>query len=181
MLAPVGQHDGLQRARIVQALRCRAEDAPYDVRFAKQVAARCGAHLLRIGGYSCAELGGRRYDEKRYTRFGRVLAARERPDGAAEAALRTSGVGRIADTDAEGTGACLHLLARTEGCVLLTGAGAAVAAAAVLALAGACELPPGDVLRQAAEMLSACGGAREYCAANGLSACEMRTIAKRLH
>ena len=50
VLAPVGPHDRLQRAVVERVLEAGAENAPYDLRLIKSVAARDGARLLRAGG-----------------------------------------------------------------------------------------------------------------------------------
>ena len=70
VLAPVGSHDRLQCARVERVLEAREEDAPYDIRLIKRVAAHLGARSFLWEERPCLELGGVRYDSKRFTRFG---------------------------------------------------------------------------------------------------------------
>ena len=92
VLAPVGVHNRLQRAEVGRVLEGAEEDAPYDARLIKCVAARAGARKLSAGGQAFYELGGVRYDEKHYTRFGRVLVGGAAPKGEARGTLAAYGV-----------------------------------------------------------------------------------------
>ena len=69
VLAPVGSHDRLQCARVERILEADERDAPYDVSLIKRVAAPYGARSFLWEGRTCYELGGVRYDQKRFTRF----------------------------------------------------------------------------------------------------------------
>lgn len=73
VLAPVGVHDRLQKARVELLLSAGEEEAPYDVRLIKRVEAKAGARKLTIGGAVFTEFGGARYDKKHFTRFGRLI------------------------------------------------------------------------------------------------------------
>ncbi len=130
VLAPVGPHDRLQRARVERTLLAEAENAPYDIRLMKKVAARDGARVLAAGGVRCVELGGVRYDDRHYTRFGRVLYAEEEPEGEELAAY---GVKRTVRTDRPDGETMRRILGAP--CVLVTGAGAAEVCSLLLALA----------------------------------------------
>ena len=131
VIAPVGPRDGLQCARVERVLCADPRSAPYDIRLCKRIAARYGAHRLKTAEADCVELGGFLYDEKHYTRFGRILAA---PRGtAAGSALREYGVVCTADADAPGA---LAALAEARGCALLYGDRAAEYAVALLLAAG---------------------------------------------
>ncbi len=77
VLAPVGPHDRLQAARVERLLSADEKDAPYDMRLIKRVAAKYGARKLLIGEKELLEFGGVRYDEKRYTPFGKLLLSKE--------------------------------------------------------------------------------------------------------
>lgn len=70
VLAPVGSHDRLQCARVERVLEAKEADAPYDPALLKDVAAPYGARTFLWEGRLCKELGGVRYDAKRFTRFG---------------------------------------------------------------------------------------------------------------
>ena len=120
VLAPVGMHDRLQRAVVERVLEAGAENAPYDLRLIKSVAARDGARLLRAGGAVFRELGGIRYDRKHYTRFGRVLVGMRLPS-AARAELSGYGVSLFCDTEENGAAAVLRALSRERGCTLIFG------------------------------------------------------------
>ena len=69
VLAPVGSHDRLQCARVERVLLAEEGDAPYDPALLKDVAAPLGARSFFWEGRMCFELGGVRYDQKRFTRF----------------------------------------------------------------------------------------------------------------
>lgn len=116
VLAPVGSHNRLQFARVERTLSATEENAPYDLRLIKCVAAKYGARKLVVGRAVCYELGGIRYDGKHFTRFKRVLFTEfpeEFSDGE-RAALREYGVTDIVSDFGE----------RSGGCVLLKGRGA---------------------------------------------------------
>lgn len=84
VLAPVGSHDRLQCAAAEKVLEAEEKDAPYDLRLIKRVEAKLGARKFVADGTEYLEFGGVRYDEKRFTRFGRVAFARETPRGTDE-------------------------------------------------------------------------------------------------
>ncbi len=69
VLAPVGSHSRLQCARVERVLLAEEKDAPYDPALLKDVAAPLGARSFLWEGRTCFELGGVRYDKKRFTRF----------------------------------------------------------------------------------------------------------------
>ena len=80
VLAPVGPHDRLQKARVERLLSACEEDAPYDVRFIKRAAAKYGERTVDVDGVPCLEFGGVRCDGRHFTRFGVLLSAEETPD-----------------------------------------------------------------------------------------------------
>lgn len=134
VLAPVGAHNRLQCARVERVLVTEEKDAPYDLRLVKSVEAKLGARRLTAGRVVCFELGGVRYDEKRYTRFRRVLyteASKAAADEAREL-LGEYGVTRILPAE-KGCEAEILGELRGGGCVLLTGADARTSAEAILA------------------------------------------------
>lgn len=120
-----------------------AEHSPYDVRYLKTVAAKCGAFRRKIDGQIVYETGGLAYDEKRFTRFGRVLFGDW--EGVA--------VG-VTPVRADEVCAALEKLLLTDGCALLTGRAAATAVQMMLLLAG---VKAGD----ACARLTACGAQAE--------------------
>lgn len=79
VLAPVGVHDRLQKARVERTASADEKDAPYDLRLIKRVAAKFGARKLVLGGVELIEFGGVKYDAKHYTRFGHLLYAESVP------------------------------------------------------------------------------------------------------
>ncbi len=79
VLAPVGPHDRLQKARVERTLSCAEEEAPYDMRLIKRAAAKYGEREVHIGELGCLEFGGIRYDDRHFTRFGAVLLAGSAP------------------------------------------------------------------------------------------------------
>ena len=137
VFAPVGTHDGVQRAEVVRVL---ADDAPapYDVRFLKSVSAKCGAYRRSMGEAVVFETGGLPYDAKRFTRYGCVLFGDGVPSGG------------ITPVRADAAEPALRALLRTEGCALLTGACAARTAACLWLLTGVAR---GEV----ASRLAMCG------------------------
>ena len=161
VLAPVGAHDRLQRAEVVRVLPASCPP-PYDERLLKEVAARCGAYRRNADGETLFETGGIPYDEKHYTRYGRVLFG---------------GNGRyyrgMTPVPAERAADALRALPR-EGCVLLAGGAAAEAAAALLLLAGASE-------RDVCARLALCGSPQDAgrlsVVLNGFSAEERAALA----
>ncbi len=118
VLAPVGSRNGLQRAVVERIKLCEERDAPYDMRLIKRVEARAGERLLTADGVRCVELGGVKYDAKRYTRFRRVLVSEQIPQRTEE--LKAYGVARILAADGDVFAALLG----GEGCALVCGAGA---------------------------------------------------------
>ena len=127
VFAPVGPIRISIRAEVVRVCE-KEQDVSFDVRFLKRVAAKCGAFRRSVGGTIVFETGGLAYDEKHFTRFGRVLF------GTWEGA-----VGGVTPVAAQEECAALRTLLRTEGCALLTGRAAADAAADLLLLAGVGE------------------------------------------
>lgn len=71
VLAPVGAHNRLQFARVECTLSCAEEDAPYDLRLIKRVAAKYGARRISLSSVkNCRDLGGLRCGGKRFTGYG---------------------------------------------------------------------------------------------------------------
>ena len=133
VLAPVGERNRLQRAQVERTLSATEETAPYDVRLAKHVVAKCGARKLVADGVTCYELGGVKYDEKRYTAFQRVLVSDEIPKRFTE--LNSYGVVKTVIPAQTGREEALRIVADTAGCVLVAGGGAREIGEALLALA----------------------------------------------
>lgn len=131
VLAPVGTHNRLQRAEVVRAADADGGHAPYDMRFIKRVEARYGERRFAAGDCVCFELGGLKYDEKRYTRYRRILFSCCIPREEERAELRAYGVKDILTGDAK-------MLAEQG------------------ALAGDCVLLAGDEARAAASVLYEC-------------------------
>lgn len=129
VLAPVGSRNGLQLARVERTLSSGEADAPYDLRLIKRAEAKYGARKLVAGRLVCYELGGVRYDEKRFTRFRRVLFCSfgEEPSEEERALLASYGV-----TETVRARALCDVPA--EGCVLLTGENARSLAEELLSL-----------------------------------------------
>ena len=117
VLAPVGARDRLQRAIVERALTAEEEFAPYDIRLCKRVEAYCGDRARRAGGVDCTELGGVRYDDRHYTRFGRLLIAAEAPTEPLTDILA------VCPADM-GTANALKALINAKNCVLFYGGGA---------------------------------------------------------
>ena len=136
VLAPVGMHDRLQRAVVERVVDAEEKDAPYDVRLLKRVAAKEGARKLTAGGEVFRELGGVRYDEKHYTRLGRVLVGERAASAAARAELAAYGVTEWYDADGGETAELLRALSCERGCTLLAGRNAGMAGALLLLLVG---------------------------------------------
>lgn len=134
VLAPIGSHDRLQCARVERLLEAEAENAPYDTRLIKCVAAKLGARKLTAGRIVCFEFGGVRYDEKRYTRFRRVLftAFTEEFTKEEQQLLSGYGVTRILEAQ-EGCEAEIFGELTKGGCVLLAGTGARKTAENIIA------------------------------------------------
>lgn len=105
VLAPVGAHDRLQFARVERTLAADEAHAPYDVRLIKRVEAKYGARRLALScAKNCRDLGGLRYDGKRFTRYGAFLRS-DFPVNASEgdrAVLRDYGVTALVDLREEG-------------------------------------------------------------------------------
>ncbi len=139
VLAPVGVHERLQRGIVERTLRADGRNAPYDLGLIKRVAAKEGARGIRIGGARLLEFGGVRYDDRHYTRFGALCAARtgEVEEGDA-AAYGYGAVLRSPDADDEAVyGAIL-----TRGAVLLGGDAEEIFARLFALVAGRnCALP----------------------------------------
>lgn len=131
VLAPVGAHNRLQLARVERTFCGETEDAPYDVRLLKKVEAKYGERKLFFGGAVCCELGGVRYDFKRYTRYSRILFTDiEELSPEAEKDAFAYGVRETVSSERKDA---LQRLARAEGCVLLYGVRAAEQIRTVLA------------------------------------------------
>ncbi len=109
VLAPVGPHDKLQCARVERTEQFKEEEAPYPPVLCKHVLSKLGERKVKEGVF---DLGGVRYDDRHFTRMGRILIAKEEKD--AEGLF----VKKV-DTGSE------DWLAETEGnaCVLLFGEG----------------------------------------------------------
>lgn len=150
VLAPVGTHDRLQCARVERVTEADEKNAPYDVRLIKRVEAECGARKLVVGRMTCFELGGLKYDTKRYTRFRRVLFSEFSEDLNEEEKtdLRDYGVTRIMDMPAS-----MEEIARAKGCVLVKGKGAKHTAEALLAAVRGEEKLPVETVKYLQEKL----------------------------
>ncbi len=118
VLAPVGSHDRLQAARVEKVLICEEKDAPYDLALLKRVAAKYGARKLTLDGAEMLEFGGVRYDEKRYTPFGKLLLVKQCPKERTE--LSAYGVTKTLFLSADDP-ALYGEIAHTTGGVLLVG------------------------------------------------------------
>ncbi|MDE6058742.1 MAG: hypothetical protein K2G44_01730 [Clostridia bacterium] len=129
VLAPVGAHNRLQCARVERTLTAEENGAPYDVRLIKKVAAKYGVCERNFGGYTCRDLGGRRYDAKRYTRFGEVYYCEEVPSEEQLSALHALGIAVLHTRED-----ALSAVARANAPVLICGAGAADTAKKLFAL-----------------------------------------------
>ena len=79
VFAPVGPHDRIQLARVESVAVASEENAPYDIKLIKHVIAREGDRTRMLGNTPCREFGGVRYDNRHYTRFGRILLSEEEP------------------------------------------------------------------------------------------------------
>lgn len=135
VLAPVGPHDRLQRAVVERIVQADEKNAPYDARFLKRVAAKAGARRLRAGGETFRELGGVRYDDRHYTRYGCVLVGRSASE-AARAELAAYGVSAYYRADEEDETELFRALSCERGCALIEGRTADMAGAFLLLLAG---------------------------------------------
>ncbi len=82
VFAPVGPHDRLQKGRVERVRVCAEEEAPYDVRLIKRVAARADAPALLLGGEVCTEFGGARYDSRHFTAYHVLVYAEKNPEDA---------------------------------------------------------------------------------------------------
>ena len=118
VLAPVGAHSRLQCARVERTMRALAENAPYDLRLIKSVVAKYGDRERTFGGTTFWELGGVRYDQKRFTQFHKILFTESNSiPASAEEELARYGVERALDTD----GDVYDELIRLNGCTVLYG------------------------------------------------------------
>ena len=131
VFAPVGMRNRLQKARVERVLSAEEEAAPYDVALCKHVAAGCGDRTRVAGDFMCYEMGGIRYDEKRYTAFGRVLVSDKNPQTLS--VLEDLGVDEAVCAD--DVGDALHALLKTRGRALLYGKEARETARVLLCLA----------------------------------------------
>lgn len=134
VLAPIGSQNRLQCARVEKVLEAEEENAPYDTRLIKCVEAKLGARKLNVGRLDCFELGGVRYDTKRYTRFRRVLFTGFTEEFTSKERQLLSGYGvtRILKA-AEGYEGEIFGELERGGCVLLAGTGARKTAENILA------------------------------------------------
>lgn len=179
VLAPVGVHDKLQCGVVERVLCARKENAPYDVRFLKSVAAKLGARKLRLDGVVCRELGGLLYDEKHYTRLGRVVVGN---------AVGGSEYGIEKVLDCNDLIGALRGLSRARDCVLLRGAHMHEVAAVALLAAGVsvqnicadARLSGADVIGLMEE-IDAFGGGMSWLRSSGLTAEECALLREKLH
>ena len=167
VLAPVGSHDRLQCARVERTRSAEPENAPYDLRVIKEIAAKAGAHKRDFNGYLCRDLGGMRYDRKRFTRYGVFLCAEGVPSKDALDALYDYGA-EVVEAGECNSAALWRTLARANDPVLICGACAKEIAARLLLLAGVCaedvkrvRLSAGEPQRDSATFLEETGLARE--------------------
>lgn len=182
VLAPVGSRDRLQCAVVERVLETDARNAPYDPRYIKRVAAKAGARKISAGGESYCELGGVRYDSKRYTQFCRAVVGRTLPAAAREE-LVAYGVGCFLEAGSADLVPLLRTVAAARECVLLYGAYADMAAGCLLALAGAADT---GAMRQARDGGMPFGGGHgtdvaETLADMGLTSAEIRLLKEKLH
>ncbi len=147
VFAPVGMRSRLQKARVERVLSAEKEDAPYDVALCKHVAAACGGGRMRTAGeFKCYETGGVKYDEKRYTAFGRALVSDKNPQTLSVLAE----LGVEESVCADDAGDALHALIKTRGRVLLYGKEARKTARILLLLARGEEVGYGLTARECA-------------------------------
>lgn len=133
VLAPVGVHDRLQCA--VVELTAPPSQPPYPPALCKRIAARAGARNAAEG---VIDLGGVRYDDRHYTRFGAFLYE----TAAGAGASLPYPVTRVEAV------APLEALAAAQGCVLITGEGAEALAKRVIGIArGGEEGRAADLIR----------------------------------
>ncbi len=159
VLAPVGAHDGLQCAVVERTLLADDAHAPYDVRLIKWVCAPLGARKAVFSSYVCRDVGGVRYDGKRYIRLHVFFSAQTAPDGAALRELAAYGIGVYALADEAGD---LLRLSEGDGPLLFWGERAPAIEAVLHALARGED--------EAVRRLAACG----------LSAEQIRRLARKL-
>lgn len=76
VLAPIGMRNRLQCAVVEEVRSCDRSKAPYDVSLIKWTEARLGARKFPFNEALIRDMGGVRYDRKRYTRFGKLLCGR---------------------------------------------------------------------------------------------------------
>lgn len=119
VLAPVGPHDRLQCARVERIDSFTEEDAPYPPVLCKSILAMYGEREVRAGVF---DLGGVRYDDRHFTRLGRILIARDASDSDGLAVKKCS----ICDDN------WLKTAAEERECVLLFGEDIREAAALIL-------------------------------------------------
>jgi len=193
VLAPVGSHDRLQLAS-VERVQSTEGTAPYDVRLMKHVAARYGVHALSLkSGFVCRELGGFRYDYKRFTRFGKLLSAEGIPSEQDRSELLEYGIGGIfvlqggEDVFLESGEAqrTLNAVAATKTGALLCGERKCVTETvfALLSLAGV-RLPAESLEKIDPALLEAVrerGGMDGYLANIGLARGVLHALKERLH
>lgn len=192
VIAPVGAHDRLQCGTVERTLR---GEPPYDENLIKRVAAKLHARRLPLS-VPCRELGGMKYDEKHYTRFGAFvcaksaqLSASDREILSAYGATETIVFGAdtfVGDAAAFLTSECaktaLGKAARAKDCALIAGdLRAELFSAFLLLLAGVAEKTAAeDFLRAAGKgqeniwrdlsaFLREEGGAARFAATLGLS------------
>ncbi len=127
VLAPVGVHDKLQRARVERTAKENAP--PYDPALCKRVAARAGARGFCVNGVRFFDVGGVRYDDRHYVRFGRAIFSDEEAELSEE--LLSYGVKSAVSAEGDPLDV-LEEIARAEGCILVRGKGAFGAAEELL-------------------------------------------------
>ncbi len=128
VFAPVGPHDRVQLARVERVAVLDEDSAPYDVALIKHVIAREGDRTRMLGNTPCREFGGVRYDNRHYTRFGRILLAEEEP---AEQAGYTAFVAPMSED-----GAIYRNIALGHGTLLVGGEGKEICMLLLRLLAG---------------------------------------------
>ena len=177
VLAPVGAHDRLQCAAVERVLAAEERDAPYDMRCIKQTAAPLGARRIALPQGFLLELGGLAYDQKHYTRLGRIVVGEG--DGGDYGVTTVCFCGRDDLKDV------LVDLLRARGCAQLCGPCSRVLAAALLLAAGVRE---SDVRTDARRLGSAeeiapllALGAEEWLRRAGLGRAAYHDIAELLH
>lgn len=82
VIAPVGPHERLQKGRVERVCLAEEDEAPYDVRLIKRVAAKYGERTVSFGKTEAEEFGGMRYDGRHFTAYHVLVRAETEPETA---------------------------------------------------------------------------------------------------